>query len=148
MNIDVKIKEIVESELPGFSYVFENWYDADTALDRTALPAVICVLPVSGTLELHNGRSRDTENLQIAFVDKVPRNANGEDNAATYNNMKDAAVRFLRGVQKSSYFAPLAGRLSYRVICEKMSSMVTGVCLELELKELAGVCYGRGKDIR
>ena len=148
MNIDVKVKEIVENELPEFSYVFENWYDADTAVDRMALPAVICVLPVSGTLELHNGRSRDTENLQIAFVDKVPRNANGEDNAAIYNNMKDAAVRFLRGVQKSGYFAPLTGSLSYRVICEKMSSIVTGVCLDLELAELAGVCYGRGKDIR
>lgn len=148
MNIDVKIKEIVESELPGFSYVFENWYDADTAIDRVRLPAVICVLPVSGTLEIGNMRSRDTENLQIAFVDKVPRNANGEDNAATYNNMKDAAVRFLRGVQKSGYFAPLQDKLAYRVICEKMSSIVTGITLEIELEELAGTCYGQGKDIR
>ena len=148
MNIDVKIREIVASELPGFSYVFENWYDADTAVDRMVLPAVICVLPVSGTLELRNGRSRDSENLQIAFVDKVPRNANGEDNAATYNNMKDVAVRFLRGVQKSGYFAPLPNSISYRVICERLSSIVTGVCLELELEELSGTCNGWGKNIR
>lgn len=148
MNIDAKIKEIVASELPEFSYVFENWYDADTAVDRMALPAVVCVLPVSGTLELRNGRSRDSESLQIAFVDKVPRNANGEDNAATYNNMKDAAVRFLRGVRKSGYFAPLPESITYRVICERLSSIVTGVCLELELEELAGTCYGWGKDIR
>lgn len=148
MNIDAKIREIVASELPGFSYVFENWYDADTAVDRMALPAIICVLPVSGTLELRNGRSRDSENLQIAFVDKVPRNANGEDNAAVYNNMKDAAVRFLRGVQKSGYFAPLPDSISYRVICERLSSIVTGVCLELELEELSGTCNGWGKNIR
>lgn len=148
MNIDAKIKEIVASELPGFGYVFENWYDADTAVDRMALPAVICVLPVSGTLELRNGRSRDSESLQIAFVHKVPRNANGEDNAAIYNNMKDAAVRFLRGVQKSGYFAPLPDSISYRVICERLSSIVTGVCLELELEELSGTCNGWGKNIR
>ena len=148
MSIDDRIKEVCASELPEFSYVLENWYDADTAIDRVKLPAVICVLPVSGTLELHNGRSRDSESLQIAFVDKVPRNADGEDNAATYTCMKDAAVRFLRGVQRCGYFAPLSGRISYRVICEKLSSIVTGVCLELELEELIGVCDGRGKDIR
>ena len=148
MNIDKKKKEIAANDLPGFTSVSETWSDADTAVDRTPLPAVICVLPVSGTLELHNGRSRDSESLQIAFVDKVPRNANGEDNAATYNNMKDAAVRFLRGVQKSGYFAPLPDSISYRVICERLSSIVTGVCLELELEELSGTCNGWGKNIR
>lgn len=139
MSIDGKIKEVCASELPEFSYVFENWYDADTALDRMALPAVICVLPVSGTMEIHNGRSRDAENLSIAFVDKVPRNANGEDNGATYNRMKAAAARFLRAIEGSGFFAPV-GRVSYRVICEQLSTIVTGVCLELQLEELRGAC--------
>lgn len=139
MNIEEKIKAIVSERLPSFSYVFENWYDADTAIDRTALPAVICILPVSGTLEKRNGRTKDTESLSIAFVNKVVRNADGNDNAEVYNKMKEAASIFIDGMNACGMFEPVE-RCVYRVICEKLASIVTGVMLELDIKELKGVC--------
>ena len=137
MSIDEKVRAIANSaEFADLSYVFENWHDADTAIERVALPAIICVLPFSGSVEFKNGRTRDQENCAIAFVDKVPRNALGWDNSETYNRMKERGTAFLKAINASGYFEPLPDVVPYSVICEKLSSIVTGVMFDVQLKEV------------
>ena len=136
MSIEEKIKRVAESPaFSGYSYVFENWYDASTAVSRVSLPAIITILPASGNVLFRNGRTYDTENIAIAFVDKVPRNANGEDNAAAYNRMKAVGLDFIRALNASGYFEPLAEQQPYQVICEQLSDIVTGVFFSLQLQE-------------
>jgi hypothetical protein len=135
MSIDERLKEIVKATLPDYSYIYENWYDADQAVSRVSLPAVIHILPVSGSIERHNGRKSDTENCALAFIDKVPRNALGEDNAKVFQTMKDAAFAFLAAVEKSGYFEPLPDVVKYQVICEQFADIVTGIMITPTLKE-------------
>lgn len=136
-SIEEKIKEIANSPaFDGYGYIFENWYDASTAVSRVALPAIITILPVNGNILFRNGRTYDTENIAIAFVDKVPRNANGEDNEKAYNRMKAVGIKFIKALNASGYFAPLAEQQPYQVICEQMSDVVTGVFFTLQLQEL------------
>lgn len=136
MNIDEKLKEIATGEaFAEFSYVFENWYDADRAIEHLQLPAIISVLPFSGGIERRNGRVSDQQNFAIAFVDKVQRNALGEDNAAVYNRMKQRGVDFLNAIDASGYFEALPQYVPYHVICERLSSIVTGIMFDLTLKE-------------
>lgn len=136
-SIEEKIKAVAKSEaFAGYSYIFENWYDADTAISRATLPAIIAILPVNGNITFRNGRTYDTENIAIAFVDKVPRNANGEDNAETYNRMKATGIQFIKALNASGYFEPLAEQQPYQVICEQMADIVTGVFFSLQLQEV------------
>ena len=142
-SIEEKVKEICAEQFPDFSYVFESWYEADKVISRLkSLPAIICVLPVSGTLEEHinTGRMKDAENTAIAFVDKVRRDANGFDNYTAYNSMKKSAKKFIKAVNKDQYFKPLSGRQSYEVIYEQYSTIVTGIYLDLNLEQAEGVC--------
>lgn len=141
MTIEDKVREIVGEYFSGFSFVFEDWNTADTKLDKVELPAIIMVLPVSGVLQFgQHGRIKDAENTIVAFVDKVPKEADGRDNETVYNEMKVAARAFVRRLNESGYFNYIQGDVPYNTIIEQLSSIVTGVALQLQLKELVGRC--------
>lgn len=141
MTIEDKVREIVGEYFSGFSFVFEDWNTADTKLDKVELPAIIMVLPVSGVLQFgQHGRIKDAENTIVAFVDKVPKEADGRDNEVVYNGMKVAARAFVRRLNESGYFNYIQGDVPYNTIIEQLSSIVTGVALQLQLKELVGRC--------
>ena len=99
MSIEEKVRAVCADALPEFTYIFADWFDASRIVSKSPLPAVVNILPVSGTMEVRNGRRYDVENGAVAFVDKVPKDATGEDNAKVYNRMKDAAFIFLRALQ-------------------------------------------------
>lgn len=141
MTIEDKVREIASEQFSEFSYVFEDWYTADKVVEKTALPAIIFILPVSGILQYgQHGRIKDAENCAIAFVDKVDKEADGRDNETVYNAMKTAARAFINGLNASGFFNPIEGDVAYNVIYEQLSSIVTGVVLQLQLKELVGRC--------
>lgn len=141
MTIEDKVREIAGEYFSGFSFVFEDWNTADTVLEKVALPAIIMILPVSGVLQFgQHGRIKDAENTVVAFVDKVPKEADGRDNEAVYQDMKVAARAFVKRLNESGYFDYIQGDVAYNVIYEQLSSIVTGVALQLRLKELVGRC--------
>ena len=105
MTIEQKVRDIVDAHLSNFTFVFEDWETADIVIDKVQLPAIIFILPISGSLSFGRyGRIKDAENCAIAFVDKVTRRANGDDNEAVYTQMKQAAKTFLQQVNESGYF--------------------------------------------
>lgn len=136
MTIEEKCREVAGEVLPDFTFVLADWYDADRIISKSEMPIVLRVLPVGGTLEIRNGRSVDNENSAIAFLDVVPKDATGEENAAVYNRMKAAAVKYADALGKSGWFEPFAEPIPYTVICEQLSSIVTGVMLDVVLKEM------------
>ena len=140
VSIEDKIREVAVGKFPEFSYVFEDWKGADEAVDKIDLPAIISILPVGGRLEFRNGRVRDHENCAVAFIDKVARDADGDDNEGVYTAMKETAGKFIQELNKSGYFEPIEDEVRYTTIYESMSTNVTGVFVELTLRELVGMC--------
>ena len=140
MSIESKIREIAKEKFPNFSYVFEDWNGVAEQIDRVSLPAIVCVLPVGGHLLFNRGTVKDREDCMLAFVDKVIRDANGEDNEKVYSAMKESAANFIVAMNKSRYFEPIDGSVKYTTILESASAYFTGVCVELTLKELQGAC--------
>lgn len=140
MSIESKIRDIAKEKFPNFSYVFEDWNGVAEQIDRVSLPAIVCVLPVGGHLLFNRGTVKDREDCMLAFVDKVTRDANGEDNEKVYSAMKESAASFITAMNKSRYFEPIDGSVKYTTILESASAYFTGVCVELTLKELQGVC--------
>jgi hypothetical protein len=140
MSIEDKIREIAEREFKGYSYVFEDWNGAAEVVDRVSLPAIICVLPSSGYFDIARGKVKDSEDMSIAFVDKVVRDANGDDNEEVYTRMKRTAGKFIDAMNKSRYFEPIEGKIRYQTILESASAYLTGVFVELNVKESTGVC--------
>ena len=139
-TIESIIKNIAKEKFSDFSYVFDNWLNADRVLEGLNYPAILCVLPVSGQTEIKNGKVYDTENIAIAFLDLAPRGADGTDNAEIYNRMKVAGASFIKALIDSRCFDGLDGAQYYDTICEQLSTIVSGVMYSLRLTQRIGDC--------
>ena len=138
-SVEKKIKSVAES-MVGFTYVYEDWTRADLRLDRLPLPAIINLLPVSGAMALKMDQFKDKPNCMFVFVDKVNKDADGKDNDAVFERMKSAAMVFIARMNDSGLFDPIEGDIPYSVILEKLSPIVTGISISVQVKEVKGVC--------
>ena len=136
MTIDEAIKKIAteDEQFSQFTYIFDDWWDVDQAVSRAALPAIAHILPIGGSMTMRNGRIYDREYVSVAFVDKVARDASGEDQRVVFENMKDAAKAFVRTANTSGYFQSVIA-WNYDVIYNQLASIVTGVMLTLEIED-------------
>ena len=136
MTIDQAIKDICVKHFPQFSYIFDDWWDIDQAVSRSALPAIAHILPIGGVMRVHpaTGRIYDREFVSVAFVDKVTRDASGEDQRAVFERMKETAKQFIRIANASGYFSAVVS-WNYDVIYNQLASIVTGVMLTLEIED-------------
>lgn len=139
MSIDEKIQEIANSALPEWTYVFDNWYDASKTASKVKLPVIVELLPWGGSLYFRNGMARNAQSCSIAFLDKVTKDANGSDQSEVYNRMMLAAEEFVRSVNDSGYFEVVES-VQYNIIYDQLSTIVTGVWLDITLTELVGRC--------
>ena len=140
MTIDEAIKKIAteDEQFSQFTYIFDDWWDVDQAVSRAKLPAIAHILPIGGSMTMRNGRVYDRENVSVAFVDKVARDASGEDQRVVFERMKDAAKAFVRTANASGYFQSVIA-WNYAVIYNQLASIVTGVMLTLEIED-NGAC--------
>lgn len=140
MSIEDKIRETAEKGWPEYGFVLEDWAGVDRAVDKTDLPAIVCFLVESGELDFSKGWVKDSENVILAFVDKVPRDADGDENKTTYEAMKDVMMSFIAALTKSGYFEPIQERVTYNTLYEVLASNVSGVWCNITLKEKKGFC--------
>lgn len=138
MRVDEKVKTIAEGM--GLTFVFNDWTRANLTLDHSCLPACVYLLPVSGTLENKNGNFRDYPNAMIAFLDRAELDFDGQSNEPTVERMKELAKQFVASVNRSGMFSPLPASIPYSVVYDQLDANVTGVVINIQLKELQGSC--------
>ena len=137
-EFELKIKTIVESmSTSKFSYVFASKNEANFLLEKTDMPCIINVLPVSGTLDVRATSINDTPNCLIAFFDKLP-----EVNA-TIDDIKEINTRMMLGVQEfiakvnSSGLFDTVTNVNYQNV-EEYDIACYGYVLDIKLKETSG----------
>lgn len=137
--VETKIRQIVD-QIGGLHYEFNDWTRANATIDYGSLPVCVNVLPVSGELAAKNGNLRDYPNCLIAFMDKAELDFDGQENEITVNRMKDFAKRFILEANRSGLFEPIEQNVPYSVVYDLLDANLTGVAIELQLKELIGDC--------
>lgn len=146
MTVEAKIKSIVE-EMKGITYIFDNWATANVRLDSSAMPAVLNVLPVSGRFNLGKTQLKDFPNCMIAFIDKSDLDFDGTKNDGIIERCKNLAKEFILRLNASGLFEYVDDDIPYSVIYDKLDVNVTGVVIEMQLKEAKGLAICPGKDI-
>lgn len=143
-SVERKIASVVET-MGNLTYVFDNWHTANFRLDKESLPAVINVLPVSGVMNVTDRKLRDFPNCMLAFVDKADFDFDGKDNDEILERCKNLAIEFILTANASRLFEPISGDVRYSVLYDKLDVNVTGVVIELQLREKQGItlCYGK-----
>lgn len=135
-----KIIERIVTEKLGLPFLFDDWRTVDRAIGKTELPCCVCIMPTNGTISVRNGRYTDRPNMYIAFLDKVARDANGEDNREVYERMKSHMVKFIAEVNASSELDNIDGEVNYDIIAEGMSDILTGVGFALSVRNIIPQC--------
>ena len=107
MTVEQKIKKIVDS-MEGVSYLFDNWQTANIRLDKIKLPAVLNLLPVSGTFNLGRQQLRDCPNCMMAFMDKTKFDFDGTENDAVIEGCKNKAKEFILLLNMSGMFKEIS----------------------------------------
>ena len=140
MNTSVERKMAsVAEKLKGITYLFDNWATANVRLDKMPLPAIINLLPVSGKFIISRTQLRDFPNCMIAFADKTEFDFDGKENDTIIERCKEHAVNFIRELNKSGLFEWVSDEVPYSIFYDKLDVNVTGIVIELKLKEVQGV---------
>lgn len=139
MTVEQKVKSVAET-IEGLTYVFENWTKADIRIERLPLPAMVNLLPVSGSFKLKNNQFKDQPNCMFAFFDKSERDSNGLEHGTVVDRCKSLAMEFIVRLNESGLFEPIEDEISYSVSLDKLSTYVSGIIVSLQLKEVKGVC--------
>lgn len=133
MSTREKLEAIASEVFAGRTLMFADWYEADRILERASFPAIVCVLPIVGSITTKNGKTYDTNEVGIAFINKAPRDAKGAELMAIHEQMKADAAKFVEALNKAKVFEPLES-VPYTTIYEQLSTIATGVMLQLSLK--------------
>lgn len=135
-TIEQKIKSVIDGM--GVLYLFENWATANVELDRSAFPVVLNVLPVSGKFSVGKTQLKDCPNCMFAFLDEIDLDVSGVENDAVIERMKILAKEFIKEMNKSGLFEYLEGDFPYSVVYDKLDVNVTGIVVEMQVKECSG----------
>lgn len=137
-SVERKIASVA-AKLEGVTYLYDNWATANVRLDRLEFPAIINLLPVSGRFDISRTQLRDCPECMIAFADKTRFDFDGVENDEVIERCKALAVRFIRELNKSGLFEWTSTDIRYSVFYDKLDVNITGIVLELNLKEVVGV---------
>ena len=154
MTIEGKVREIAGAM--GLSYACETWERANAVFDGfrrveaerleeapegATLPACLYVQPVSGRLYFEpSGRAADAPACQVAFVDAMPLDYQGEEAQQIAERLKGIAVQFVERVNNCGFFVPVEGVVNYQTAFDKLGANLCVVTLETTLRELVGEC--------
>lgn len=133
------LSDIHAAYFSDLSLIVESWEDAGRAIDKNSLPAMVVILPPTGTLTWRNGRVYDSVNIAVAFLDKVQRDANGLDNDARAFDMRELAAMLLKALNESGAVERIESA-TYTNIYERKAGIVSGCYLDLTLTNKAGWC--------
>lgn len=137
-SVERKIASVA-SKLEGVTYLYDNWATANVRLDRLEFPAIINLLPVSGQFDISRTTLRDCPDCMIAFADKTRFDFDGVENDEVIERCKALAVRFIRELNRSGLFEWTSTDIPYSVFYDKLDVNITGIVVELRLKEVQGV---------
>ena len=129
----------------GVTYVYDDWAGANVELDRVSQPSIINLLPVSGKLYFKNNQFKDEPNCMLAFADRTDFEANTIENNNVIEKCKRRSMEFFHRLNQSGLFEPVPEELPYSVFYDKLDENITGVCIEVRLKEITGITFCPGQ---
>lgn len=141
ITVESKVRSIVDSlTAKGVrtKYLFANWAQANVEFSKVKEPTIVYVLPASGDLDISWKEIKDSPETQIAFIDRTQFDFNSTENDEIIERMKHLCYKFIKQLNESGLFEIVEGRVHYRVIYNYLDENVTGILINLTLKEIEG----------
>ena len=139
MKIEEKIRLVVE-RMDKLTYRFCDLKEINLHLDYDALPAFVNVMPLNGSIRITPTMVKQSTNCYFWIVDKVAMDADGEGIKEVTERCMDYAYEFLLWLNASKMFEPIENSdVNFTVVTDDFDANVSGVVLEMQLKEKEGL---------
>lgn len=142
MMIDEKIADVCRS-IDGLTYHFNDWTRANVALDNAQMPVLLNLLPVAGETIIKNGTVRESRDCLFALLDTINEDPTAAEQLCVVSRMREYKLELIKAINDSQYFEPIDGSVRDSVVIDKLDVAVSGVVVELRLKERDGRCIGQ-----
>lgn len=148
MRVEDKVRRVVE-HMDKLTYLFCDLTEANWRLDADCLPAVVNVMPLTGSIRITPTWVNYWPKCSFWFVDKVDLDADGECVQDVVNRCMDYAYEFILTLNQSRMFEPIENtEVDMQVVTGDMDANVAGVVIELQLKEKQGLLLCLDKSPR
>lgn len=138
-RVEEKIREVVE-RMGKLNYIYEDLQGANLKLDNADLPAFVNVMPLTGSIRITPTMVKMFPKCSFWFVDKIDMDNDGDSIQAVVDRCMDCAYEFLLTMNESKMFEPVENfDVDFQVITSDMDANVSGVVIELQVKERDGL---------
>ena len=131
-SVEHRVQEMAQQFAP-FHYIRGTWREVNMKAELTEAPFIVLFAPDGGQLTNKRGFTADGVRLRIGFFDLVNREAYAEDNMAVQQAMRAAGEVFLKAINESGYFEPIASA-PYEFYNEVFTCNATGAVFSVTLQ--------------
>lgn len=144
-RVEEKIRSVVE-RMDKLTYVYEDLQGANLKMDSAELPVFVNVMPLSGNVRVTPTQVKHYPKCSFWFVDKIDLDADNETIKDVVDRCMDYAYEFILTLNDSKLFEPIENvDVPLQVVTSDLDANVSGVVLEIELKERQGLMLCHGK---
>lgn len=138
-TVEAKVASIAAKMVRVCDYRFMNWAQTNESIDSMTRPTIVYILPPSGELDISYHDARDFPLTRIAFLANTELDFEGDENDGIIEYMKRLCVTFIMYLNESGLFSKVYGRVSYQVVYDHLDDNVTGIIVDIPLREEQGI---------
>lgn len=139
MTVEEKIRLVAE-RMDKLTYMFCDLTEANFRLDYECLPAMVNVIPLSGSIRVTPTQIKHYPNCSFWFVDRVDIDADGDTIGKVVDRCMRYAYEFILWLNASKLFEPIENTdVSITTITSDLDVNVSGVVMEVQLRERQGL---------
>lgn len=139
MTVEEKIRLVAE-RMGKLGYMFCDLKEANFRLDYDMMPCLVNVMPLTGSIRVTATQIKHWPRCAFWIVDKVALDADGEGIKEVTERCMDYAYEFILWLNASKLFEPIEDtEVSFTVVTDDMDANVSGVVLEMVLREREGL---------
>lgn len=140
MEIVNKVKDILNSIEGLKTVLYQSGFSANVTLDRKETPAALLYLLTDFDIDLSNGLSKESCDLEIFFCERTKFDITGDQKDTIINNCTALAKEFISKLLAEKTLYINQDSIHCKCSYGKFDAFVAGVSVELRIEERQGSC--------
>lgn len=138
MDINAKIKLIAET-MTGYSVVVDTSNGANVELSKITMPCILVFIQETGEFASNNSHYRDSVNIRVAFLNKMPKGFKESDVEAMRYALKQDMVILYHKLKFDFQFKINNETVRYEIVYDEFDDNLLGVVFNDNIKERVGL---------
>lgn len=138
MDINAKIKLIAET-MTGYSVVVDTSNGANVELSKITMPCILVFIQETGEFASNNSHYRDSVNIRVAFLNKMPKGFKESDVETMRYELKQDMVILYHKLKFDFQFKINNETVRYEIVYDEFDDNLLGVVFNDNIKERVGL---------